>query len=199
MASDTVESETGIKLYIGLDVAASSLWDSELMKYYYPRRKMYLDAEDQFNYISSLIEKFDIKYIEDPFMEDDFRSFSRLKKEFGGKAYVVGDDLLVTNKSRISLSINNDSCNGVIIKPNQVGNLTRTIEAVEEAGRGNLLIVVSHRSGETPYPHLSHIALGLGAHMFKAGVVGGERIIKHNELLMIEDIYGGLSPISIKV
>jgi enolase len=199
VACDTIEDDTGVKLHLGLDVAASSLWDVELSKYYYPRRKLYMDGEEQFIYISELIEKFDIKYIEDPFMEDDFRSFAMLVKEWGDKVYIVGDDLLVTNKSRISLGISNGSCNGVIIKPNQVGNLTRTMEAVDEAGRGNLLIVVSHRSGETPYPHLSHIALGLGAHLFKAGIVGGERIVKHNELLMIEELYGGLKPISIKV
>lgn len=197
-AIDIVSGDLGIDLHLGVDIAASSLWDESIKKYYYPRKNMYLDADDQYNYVVELMEKYDLRYIEDPFEENDFSSFARLTMEKGDEAYIVGDDLYVTSKSRISLGISKGSGNGVIIKPNQIGNLSRTMDAVEEAGRGKYIIIVSHRSGETAYPHLSHIALALGAHMFKAGIVGGERVIKHNELIVIEELYGGLRMAPIK-
>jgi enolase len=175
-----------------VDVAASSLWDKELGRYLYSRRNLYIDREEQINFILELIDRYDLKYVEDPLEENDFNGFSILTREAGSKAYIVGDDLYVTNKSRISLGIDRKSGNGVIIKPNQIGDLTKARMAVDEAGRGGFLIVVSHRSGETPYPHLAHVAIAFGGEMFKCGVMGGERVIKHNEIIRIESLYGGL-------
>lgn len=192
-AVESITSETGVKLFIGVDVAASSLWDPELNKYFYPRKKVYFDQEEQLNYITELIEKYDLKYVEDPLEENDYRGFSFLTEKFGDKLYIIGDDIYVTNKARISLGISKKSGNGVIIKPNQVGDLTKSLEAVEEARRGGFLIAVSHRSGETPYYHLSHVALAYGSDLFKCGVMGGERTIKHGEIIRVENEYGGLS------
>jgi len=196
-AMDMVSGETGINFSLGVDVAASSLWDRELGKYYYPRRNLYRDGEEQLSYILELIDKYELKYVEDPLEENDFTGFARLTEEAGDKAFIVGDDLFVTNKSRVSLGVEKKSANGIIIKPNQVGDLTKAGDAVAEAGRGGLLIVVSHRSGETPYPQLAHVAIAFGATLFKCGVVGGERVIKHNEIIRIENEFGGLVPSSI--
>ncbi len=196
-AAESIESETGIKLLLGVDVAASSLWDSELNKYFYHRKNSYLDQEEQINYILELVDKYNLKYIEDPVEENDFTGFSKLTEAVGEYAYIVGDDIYVTNKTRISLGISRKSGNAIIIKPNQIGDLTKTLEAVEEARRGGFLIVVSHRSGETPYYHLSHVALAFDADLFKCGLIGGERTIKHSEIIRVENEYGGLTLASI--
>lgn len=196
-AIEVVESEAGVKLFLGVDVAASSLWDLELNKYFYPKKNIYLDQEDQMNYILELVEKYNLKYVEDPVEENDYNGFSILTKAVGDHVYIVGDDIYVTNKARISLGISRKSGNGIIIKPNQIGDLSKTLEAVEEAKRGGFLIAVSHRSGETPYYHLSHVALAFGADLFKCGVMGGERTIKHSEIIRIESEYGGLALASI--
>ena len=196
-ALEAVESEIGIKLLLGVDVAASSLWDSELNKYFYSKKNVYFDQEDQINYILELVEKYNLKYVEDPVEENDYNGFSALTKIVGGRVYIVGDDIYVTNKTRISLGISRKSGNAIIIKPNQIGDLTKTLEAVEEARRGGFLIAVSHRSGETPYYHLSHVALAFDADLFKCGVMGGERTIKHSEIIRIESEYGGLTLASI--
>ncbi len=191
--SDEVSSEYGYRLHIGIDVAASSMWDGNILKYKYYRGARYLDPEEQYNYIIELIKKYDLKYIEDPFYEEDYNSFAKLTREVGNGRFIVGDDLYVTNKTRIALGVNLRAGNGVIIKPNQVGDLTAAKEAVKEARRGGFLIVVSHRSGETPYSHLAHIAVGFSSDLFKCGIAGGERVIKHNELIKIEELYGGFS------
>ena len=196
-AVETVSSEVGVKFSMGIDIAASSIWEGELGKYYYPRKNVYMDPEDQINHVLELIEKYNLKYVEDPLEENDFSGFTVLTEEVGDKVFIVGDDLYVTNKSRVSLGIDKGSGNGIIIKPNQVGDLTKSMAAVDEAGRGGFLIIVSHRSGETPYPHLAHVALAFGANLFKCGVVGGERVIKHNEIIRIESEYGGLKLASI--
>lgn len=193
-AADQVSSETGIKIGVGLDVAASSLYDVELSSYYYSRRNRYLDRDSQIDYIVDLVERFGLAYVEDPVEENDFYGFSKITSLCGDKALIVGDDIFVTNVSRIKLGLEKGSANGIIIKPNQVGDLTKTLEAVREAGLGGMRIVVSHRSGETMYPHLAHVAVASGAALFKCGVVGGERIVKHIEMMRIVEEYGGLRP-----
>lgn len=191
-AIDLAEKETGVKYAIGVDFAASVLWDADLNRYYYSRRGTYLSKEEQLNYVLSLIDEYRdrLQYIEDPFYENDFNGFEQLTKEVGNKVFVVGDDLYATNKSLIALGVEKKATNAVIIKPNQCGDLSRTTEATNEAKRGKMLTVVSHRSGETPYPHLTHIAVGLGSNLFKCGIVGGERIIKHSEMMYLEEEFG---------
>ncbi len=198
-AADLVGSELGVKLAVGLDVAASTLFDEPSASYYYRKMNKYLDKEGQISYILELIDRFNLKYVEDPLEENDFSGFSRLVESRGNKTLIVGDDIFVTNVSRIKLGIKDNSANAIIIKPNQVGDLTKTMEAVREAGLGGFKIVVSHRSGETVYSHLSHIAIAAGATLFKVGIVGGERIIKHLELIRIEEEMGGLRPATINL
>lgn len=196
---DKVYDETGLKIGLGVDIAASTLWDRDTSHYIYPRMGKYLSREDQITYISELVDKYDLKYIEDPLEENDFNGFAELVKSIGNKAMVVGDDLLTTNPSRIKLALELGSCSGIIIKPNQIGDLTGSWKATYMAGKGGMSIIVSHRSGETLYSHLAHVAVAYGAKLFKCGVIGGERIIKHIELMRIEEEYGGLKLVSLYI
>ncbi|MCX8172307.1 MAG: enolase, partial [Archaeoglobaceae archaeon] len=179
---ERVENETGIKIRIGVDVAASELWNGE--KYVYSDKK--LSREKQLEHIIKLIEEYNLLYIEDPFHENDFESFSELTKAV--KCMVCGDDLFVTNTKRIRKGIGLKAGNTLLVKPNQVGTLTDTFKAVKLAKENGYNIVVSHRSGETEDSYLSHLAVAFNAKLIKTGVVGGERISKLNEMLRIEEI-----------
>ncbi|HIE36713.1 TPA: hypothetical protein EYP83_00970 [Candidatus Geothermarchaeota archaeon] len=187
---DRVRSEVGVKFGVGIDMASSSLWDVESKVYVYRRSGVNRDREEQIEYVIDLVKKHNIQYVEDPLHEDDFPGFSYIRKRLGNKVLVVGDDLYVTNISRIKLGISERAGNAVIIKPNQVGDVSTTFQASKSASEGGFKVVVSHRSGETHYPHLAHLALAVEADMFKVSPVYGERVIKHNELLLIEDLYG---------
>ncbi len=189
-AIDRVRSEIGIRFGLGVDMAASSLWDPKNKLYIYRRSGLYLDREEQIEYVVELAKKYRIMYIEDPLHEDDFPGFSTLVKRLGKRTLVVGDDLYVTNLSRIKLGISEKAGNGVIIKPNQVGEVTQAIETAKEASKNGFGVIVSHRSGETPYPHIAHLALAVEADLFKVSPIYGERVVKHNELLRMEDLYG---------
>ncbi len=189
-AMDRVRSEIGIKFGLGADLAASSLWDPENKLYVYSRSGLYLDREEQIEYVVELARKYRLMYIEDPLHEDDFPGFSNLVKRMGGKPLIVGDDLYVTNLSRLKLGLSEKAGNGVIIKPNQVGDVSQALSTAREASSNGFGVIVSHRSGETPYPHLAHLALAVEADLMKVSPIYGERVIKHNELLRMEDLYG---------
>ncbi len=195
-AVDRVRSDLGVKFAVGVDMAASSMWDPNDKLYIYRRNGLYMDREEQIEYVIELVRKYRLSYVEDPLHEDDFPGFSLLAKRLGRNVLVVGDDLYVTNLSRIKLGISEKAGNGVIIKPNQVGDITHSMESAREASKAGFAVVVSHRSGETPYPHLAHLALAVGADLFKVSPVYGERVVKHNELVRMEDLYGseGLKP-----
>ncbi len=190
-AVDRVRSEVGIKFGVGVDMAASSIWDSESKVYVYRRAGISRDREEQIEFVIELARKYNLSYVEDPLHEDDFPGFSYIRKRIGDKVLIVGDDLYVTNVSRIKLGVNERSGNAVIIKPNQIGDVSSAMEAAKVASSNKFKVVVSHRSGETHYPHISHLAIAVKADLFKVSPVYGERVIKHNELLLIEDLYGG--------
>lgn len=179
-----IRLEKGRNLALGLDVAASSLWDGE--KYVYFLENLSLDSSKQMEFMSNLIEEFEIEYIEDPFHEEDFSSFAELLEKFKDRL-IVGDDLYASNKERIQKGIKEKSTNGIIIKPNQVGCVTRIIESIDFAKENNLKVIVSHRSGETEDIFISHLAVACSATLIKTGILGGERISKLNELLRIAE------------
>jgi len=151
---------------------------------YYLFDKKELSKKRYFDFVKDIASTNKIYYIEDPFESSDFASFSELRNELGKGFLVVGDDLYATNKERINEGKKHRSTDGVIIKINQAGTLSDTIEAVKAAQ--GLKIIVSHRSGETEDNFLAHLAVGLGANYIKCGIVGGERIAKINELMHIE-------------
>jgi enolase len=187
-AIEKVEKTASVRGKIGIDMAASELWDGR--RYNYKKEKRSLDANEQLSYIGELTDSFDIAYIEDPFDEEDYDSFTRLNEASGRRLLVVGDDLVVTNPKRLQNAIDRHSINGAIIKPNQIGTLTDVRTTVNMARRNEIVPVASHRSGETGDSALAHIAVGLKCPIIKIGISGGERLEKINKLMEIERILG---------
>ena len=184
-AAGTVSDELDISIRIGLDVAASQLWQEDGAFYHY--REKNRTTEDQITYISELVDRYDLIYVEDPLHEEDFSGFSDLTAQVGDRCLICGDDLFVTSVSRIIEGIEQGSANCVLIKPNQVGTLTDTFEAVHLAHSNGMDTVMSHRSGETTDATIAHLATAFQCIFMKTGVVGGERTAKLNELIRIEE------------
>lgn len=182
-----VEKELGVRVGIGVDIAASSMWSGG--RYVYKNEGVERGPREQLDFVSRLVEEFDLVYIEDPFHEDDFQSFAELTDRFKDRL-VVGDDLFVTNPERIRQGGKIRAATGVIIKPDQIGTLLRTYQAVATAREYQMTPVVSHRSGDTEYRILAHIAVGFGAEVIKTGVMGGERTAKLNELIRVGEYLG---------
>jgi len=172
-------------LKIGLDVAASQLWKGN--NYVYPNNNLILSPLQQKNFVEDLMRHFpSIHYIEDPFQQEDFVTFSVLTKEFNQKL-IVGDDLYATQVGRLKHGVSFQATNSVIIKPNQVGTITDTINFVKLAKENHLKTIFSHRSGETEDTLICHLAVGLASDYIKLGIAG-ERISKVNEMIRIEDM-----------
>ena len=182
-ATGMVADELNITVDMGIDVASSQMWDGSGYKY----RDRVRSTEDQVGYIAELVDKYNLVYVEDPMHEDDFDGFADLNSQIGNRCLVCGDDIFVTQVERILQGIERDSANCVLIKPNQVGTLTDTFEAVRLAHTHGLDTVMSHRSGETTDSTIAHLATAFSCIFLKCGVVGGERIAKLNELIRIEE------------
>lgn len=184
-AANDVRSETGVGVRLGLDFAASQLWDSRANKYIYKRSKMERDTGGQLEYVLSLAGVYKLAYVEDPFREDDLESHAELTRK--AKFLVCGDDLFTTDAKRIAEAAKRGACNSAIIKPNQAGTLTQAALAAEAARKHGWAPVVSHRAGETNDDSLAHMAIAWGAPLAKIGITGGERAAKLNELIRIEE------------
>lgn len=182
--------KTGIRFGIGLDLAADRLWNPETKEYEYQREGKSRTAEEQINFLSSLIERYSLFYIEDAFHSDDYLSFALLNKKYGKCCLICADDLFASNPERTKRGIKLNSANAMILKPNQVGTLTAILETFKIAQENKVKVVVSHRSGETYDASIAHIAVGWQLSMIKTGVLGGERLAKLNELLRISEDYG---------
>jgi len=173
--------ELHLEVHPGLDLAASEFFDDGQYRY----REQTLDTEGQLGFVSKLVDRFDLRYVEDPFEEESFDAFAALTKAVGRRALVVGDDLYVTNERRLARGVERHSTNSVLIKVNQVGTITDTVRTVDLAISRGLSTITSHRSGEVPEGWLAHVALGTGARGLKCGILGGERVAKLNELLRL--------------
>jgi enolase len=178
-----VASGTGLDVAPALDFAASEFFRNG--RYHYKDRA--LTPDEQVEYTAMLVEAHGIASVEDPLAQNEFGSFSDLTRRVGHRCLVVGDDLFTTNAQRLRRGIKERSCNAVLIKPNQIGTLTDTMEAVELAKAAGWATVTSHRSGETTDDTIAHLAVAFGSAAIKTGVVGGERTAKLNELLRIEE------------
>jgi enolase len=183
-AISVVSDEIMVEIDMGIDVAASELWKDDVYVYKDARRTQ----EDQIAYIAELVDRFDLVYVEDPMQEEDFDGFADLTDQVGDRCLVCGDDLFVTNVDRIEEGIEKGSANSVLIKPNQIGTLTDTYEAIRLAQAHGMETVMSHRSGETTDTTIAHLATAFGCIYLKTGAVGGERIAKLNELIRIEEL-----------
>ncbi len=135
-----------------------------------------------------LIKNYPILILEDPFSEQDWESFSVLTKEIGERVHIIGDDLTTTNPERIKIAKDKQACNGIVVKPNQIGTVTETIEAVNLAKQFGWKTIVSHRSGETKDDFIADLSVGINADFIKAGGPATEfRMAKYNRLLKIEN------------
>lgn len=171
---------------IALDVAASELFEDG--KYNLATENRQLSSAEMIKYYEELVNEFPIVSIEDGLDENDWDNWAKLQVALGDKKMLVGDDLLVTNTKYIQQAIDNNSCNAVLIKPNQIGTLTETIQAVQMAQESGFKTVISHRSGETEDTTIAHLAVGLGAPYIKTGSFSrSERLAKYNELLRISE------------
>ena len=182
-ATGRVEDEMNVPVDVGIDVAASQMWTGSGYKY----RDRVRSTEDQIAYIAELVDKYNLVYVEDPLHEDNFDAFAELYRQVGDRCLICGDDLFVTQVDRIEKGIETGSANCVLIKPNQVGTLSDTFEAVRLSHTHGLDTVMSHRSGETTDTTIAHLATAFSCIFLKCGVVGGERIAKLNELIRIEE------------
>jgi enolase len=168
---------------LGVDVAASGFYKRK--NYHYKNPLFKRSEEEQFRYLSNLINNFNIFYIEDGFNEEDFNGFEKLMKKFP-KSLIVGDDLVTTSYKRFEKAIKEKSINAIIVKPNQIGSLIEVKEVCELAEKNNIKIVFSHRSGETNENILADLAFGFQADFLKCGITGKEREIKIKRLIEIE-------------
>jgi enolase len=186
----------GKDIAIGIDFAASSLWDESSKSYSYGRQGIFRSTEEQIQFVLELVEKYNLHYVEDPVHEDDFESMAKITKSTN--CLVVGDDMLVTNAKRLMMATGSGACSGAILKVNQAGSLYEALNFSQECNSRGVRIIASHRSGESVDPHLSHIALATSSKMIKSGILGGERIAKLNELVRLSE-YGlieGLAEVS---
>ena len=174
---------------IALDVAATELFADGMYHLQTEHRK--LDAAEMIAMYESLLREFPIASIEDGLSENDWDGWKRLTENMGSRIQLVGDDLLVTNKEFLERGIREKAANAVLIKLNQIGTLTETIDVIERAKEAGWRTVVSHRSGETEDTTIAHLAVGLSAGQIKTGSVSRtDRVAKYNELLRIEERLG---------
>lgn len=170
---------------IALDVASSEFFAEG--KYFLKKDGKKFAAAELIALYESWLTKYPIMSLEDPLAEEDLENWKIITEKFGKKIMVVGDDLFATNPKRLKIGIEQKLANAIIIKPNQIGTITETIETANLAKRAGFKIIVSHRSGETPDTTIAHLAVGLGAPFIKAGAPARpERLAKYNELLTIE-------------
>jgi enolase len=176
-----VRDETHVAVHPGLDLAASEFYRGGKYRY----KEQTLDTEGQVAFVAGLVDRFGIKYLEDPLDQEAYEPFAELTRAVRNRTLVVGDDIYCTRLDRFERGIATKSSNAVLIKVNQVGTLTDTFATVDRARREGIATVVSHRSGEVPDSWLSHVAVGAGARALKCGLLGGERVAKLNELLRL--------------
>jgi enolase len=178
----------GEEASIGIDAAANSFYDEKEEKYVFKPENSNLTREMLINIYNEWIEKYNVISVEDGLNENDFSGWRTMNEKIGGKVMTIGDDLLVTNVERLKKAIKEKSCNAVLIKVNQIGSLSETIDCIKLAKKNNMKIVISHRSGETTDDFISDLAVGVGAEYMKSGSLSrGERICKYNRLLRIEE------------
>jgi enolase len=181
----------GDQVAIAIDPAASELYDEGTGKYNLRKEGKQLTGEEMVAFWKDWVEKFPIVSIEDGLAQDDWDSWKLMVKELGDKIQIVGDDLLVTNPERVRRAIKEKAANALLVKLNQIGTLTETIEAVEICQRAGWRAVTSHRSGETEDTTIADLAVALNMGQIKTGAPArSDRVAKYNQLLRIETELG---------
>ena len=176
----------GKEVFMALDIAASEIYNKDTNKYKIDNN--YLTSDELIKYYVSLVNKYPIISIEDPFNENDFESLSVLTKLIGEKVMIVGDDYFVTNMKYLEEGIKRQAGNAILLKANQIGTVTEMIKTIIYARRHNYKMIISHRSGETLDTFIADMGVGLSIPFIKTGSMSrGERIAKYNRLMKIEE------------
>jgi len=185
-----ISDQQGVELRIGLDLAADRLWDPAAKVYRYTRDGVVRTPAQQLDYLTELVERFRMLYVEDGFNSNDYEAFAALNARVGNKCIVCADDIYATNAERTERGIKAKSAGAMIVKTNQVGTITGAEATSRLAQKNGVAIVLSHRSGETPDDSIAHLAVAWNALMIKTGVKGGERLAKLNALIRMEEEFG---------
>lgn len=183
--------QAGKQIFISLDPASSEFFNAETNKYELKSENKKLTSDQMVKYYANLVEKYPIVSIEDGMAENDWGGWKIMTEQLGHKIQIVGDDLFVTNTKRLKAGIEQGICNSILIKVNQIGTLTETLDAIEMAHRAGYAAVVSHRSGETEDTTIADIAVAANTGQIKTGSASrSDRICKYNQLLRIEENLG---------
>ena len=189
---DAIESaklKPGKDLSICLDVAANELMDAN--GNYSIQSGSFDNVDNVINYYKSIVSQYPIKSIEDPFGEEDWNAWTKLTYELGKNVQIVGDDLFVTNEKRLKKGIDEKSANSILIKVNQIGTLTETLNVIDLAQKNNFTTVISHRSGDSEDTFIAELAVSTNSSQIKTGSLArSERVAKYNRLLRIEEELG---------
>ena len=179
----------GKDIFIAIDAAASELFKDGM--YHIKGENKILNTDELADYWVNICEEFPIVSIEDPFDENDWDGFKKITNLMGDKVQIVGDDVFVTNKDKLSLGIDKKAGNSILIKLNQIGTLSETIETMELAKTAGFGVIVSHRSGETEDVFISDLSVALNAGQIKTGSLSrSDRTSKYNQLIRIEELLG---------
>lgn len=180
--------KSGEDIVLAIDAAASEFYDGDKKEYFLKGEDRRLTSEEMAKYYEELVEKYPIYSIEDGLDQDDWEGWKILTDAIGDRVQLVGDDLFVTNTKRLQQGIEEKVSNSILIKLNQIGTLTETLDAIELAKRHNMTAIISHRSGETEDTTIADLAVATNAGFIKTGAPArSERVAKYNELLRIED------------
>lgn len=182
--------EPGVDVKLGIDVAASEFYDNG--KYNLVGENRSLTTDELIDFYKELVSKYPIISIEDPVDENDWEGFAKITKELGDKVQLVGDDLFVTNKECLQKGIDMKAGNAILLKVNQIGTITETIETIKLAKDNGYKTIISHRSGETEDTTIADLAVGLDLGQIKTGSMSRtDRICKYNQLIRIEEELAG--------
>jgi enolase len=190
----------GEQIKLALDVAANELFDEKTGKYTLASEGREFTAAELVDYYAGLVEKYPIISIEDGLAEEDWSAWKLMVEKLGSKIQIVGDDLYVTNTERLAKGIKEKASNSILIKLNQIGSITETLDAIEMAKRAGFTTISSHRSGETSDSTISDLAVAMNTGQIKTGAPARtDRVEKYNQLLRIEEqlgdnaVYAGMS------
>jgi len=188
-AIEKAKLKPGKDLSICLDVAANELIDKN--GNYSIQSGSHENVDNTIKYYKSIVSKYPIKSIEDPFAEEDWNAWTKLTSELGNNVQIVGDDLFVTNEKRLKKGIEEKSANSILIKVNQIGTLTETLNVIELGQKNNFTTVISHRSGDSEDTFIADLAVSTNSSQIKTGSLArSERVAKYNRLLRIEEELG---------
>jgi enolase len=188
-AIDKAGYSAGTDVFLAVDSAATEFFKDG--KYVFAAEKKARTSDEMVEYYAGLVDRYPIISIEDGLAEDDWRGWQRLTEQLGGDIQIVGDDIFVTNPERLARGIDEGAANSILIKLNQIGTLTETLETIAMAQRSGLSTVISHRSGETEDPVIADVAVAVNAGQIKSGSASRtDRICKYNQLIRIEEELG---------